>query len=104
MRNLGTEVLASVIVVVVLSEEVPSPEEVVEFARRENAVFKRSDKKQGSEYVMLKRAHEAEPAKWGVIFEIAFVWCTMSSKYAAVILGFVYSGDLWGNYCLQFYN
>ncbi len=66
MRNLGTEVLASVIVVVVLSEEVPSPEEVVEFARRENAVFKRSDKKQGSEYVMLKRAHEAEPAKWGV--------------------------------------
>jgi hypothetical protein len=66
MRNLGTEVLASVIVVVVLSEEVPSPEEVVEFARRENAVFKRANNRGDSEYVMLKRAHEAEAAKWGV--------------------------------------
>lgn len=66
MRNLGTEVLASVIVVVVLSEEVPSPEEVVEFARRENAVIRRPNSRGGSEYVMLKRAHEAEASKWGV--------------------------------------
>lgn len=64
--HMGTVVLANALVGIVLSgEQMPTPEEVVRFAREQQAVFKRR-KRGDSEYMMLQLPGDAQPELWGV--------------------------------------